>query len=1097
MFTSRARLIASRLLFASARLLHAIAPVTTWLQDRRRANETCPPIRVPCLSRLQYRSVAISALLVLSCGVILFLMFKRAQLDVAHPRLHAHYPGACYLPAAFTGGLFALNMWLGIAFLVRVLTGPAQMLSVLRGTARSFLVVFLFPLFLHLPRLTWAPTLLQRHPVQLLTLSFLVAVILCNWRSLCLRRLVRNRHAILVLLIIVTVLGTTAPSISPFFPDHIPGKFTDELDGIHGLGQRLLTDAGAYSSTWLDTESAFGALPAPIWCNFSYFLGPMSLVLGTSPLDVMGRIRLYKLLYFALAVAGSWFFYFFLRRSLRLRFFPALYGAVLYMPGNQVLWKQLEAYSVGFWSNYFVLPLALLLITEGARRKDYRLASLAGFIYAAATYACFPHADNFMICLRWMLGPFLLFTSFFCTTWRKLQGLANCLGFLFGLAAGFSLFVFPHVQAARLGEQCLAGYTNAKGVLWSSENAIPALFQILLFGAKVDYVDKYAFKWANIPGQHDHHYILTSSFLIVLVLVFYASILRVQRSLFHWGRESLAVFNPSSLATPRAFWACAVPLYYYVAICGDRSLVHYIFIWTNAGYVRALYRFAPLCHIAILIVAACGLNSLGSLRLRGIRIPAFVGTACLALASILYFSCIRDISPVIISGGAYALGILPLLVMLARPSLVTKSLALAGAVLAFLVGNAPESQGTDPLDRFVSMQAVMFNYPAVSHDPRAASYVRDRVNEIRHNITYTQVTAAKSEDLQAASEALLRAGQETAVPLNTDSMASLAPRMDKVMLARVTQNALPVRLPCVKAFNAVPASEDHVDDHLWHVFPPWQKPVSTPPRLGWVKWFGGHGAVRPANRSDLFNQVTEWANTDYQWDDFFWLRLAVSGVGYALAPAEFSPILAACGLYELEVVPDSPTMFKVWRVPQSFGRAYFALKVDRIAALNLERISQTADPAAFAFAQDAAADNLRKVTEFRQALVENLPAESFVKASASTDSATIRDARYVANKCAFDVSVANAAAFFVLNHTLLSDWVAYVDSTPARIYPTNIAFMGIVVPPGEHLLWFEYRPVAKLVGLWTVLAGALILLSWPILRYFPLTAQDGKSCMPA
>ncbi|HEY59167.1 MAG TPA: YfhO family protein, partial [Anaerolineae bacterium] len=66
------------------------------------------------------------------------------------------------------------------------------------------------------------------------------------------------------------------------------------------------------------------------------------------------------------------------------------------------------------------------------------------------------------------------------------------------------------------------------------------------------------------------------------------------------------------------------------------------------------------------------------------------------------------------------------------------------------------------------------------------------------------------------------------------------------------------------------------------------------------------------------------------------------------------------------------------------------------------------------------------------------------------------------SQAAFQVRCDDQPCFFVFNMANVSGWHAYVDHQPAHIHQTNFAFMGIEVPQGEHLLWFEFAPIYDL-----------------------------------
>ena len=52
----------------------------------------------------------------------------------------------------------------------------------------------------------------------------------------------------------------------------------------------------------------------------------------------------------------------------------------------------------------------------------------------------------------------------------------------------------------------------------------------------------------------------------------------------------------------------------------------------------------------------------------------------------------------------------------------------------------------------------------------------------------------------------------------------------------------------------------------------------------------------------------------------------------------------------------------------------------------------------------------------------------------------------------------------VLTDLYYADWHAYIDGVEIEIYPVNTLFRGVVVPEGEHLIEFKYKPKAFYLG---------------------------------
>jgi hypothetical protein len=65
-------------------------------------------------------------------------------------------------------------------------------------------------------------------------------------------------------------------------------------------------------------------------------------------------------------------------------------------------------------------------------------------------------------------------------------------------------------------------------------------------------------------------------------------------------------------------------------------------------------------------------------------------------------------------------------------------------------------------------------------------------------------------------------------------------------------------------------------------------------------------------------------------------------------------------------------------------------------------------------------------------------------------------------------------AMLVLLDSYASGWRAYLDGKQARIYPANLAFRGLPVPPGTHVVAFRYRPASIFAGAGLSAAGWLV-----------------------
>ncbi len=81
---------------------------------------------------------------------------------------------------------------------------------------------------------------------------------------------------------------------------------------------------------------------------------------------------------------------------------------------------------------------------------------------------------------------------------------------------------------------------------------------------------------------------------------------------------------------------------------------------------------------------------------------------------------------------------------------------------------------------------------------------------------------------------------------------------------------------------------------------------------------------------------------------------------------------------------------------------------------------------------------------------------------------------YSAQQVQLNVSTPGQS-LLVMTDTYYPGWSATVDGQPTPIWPTDLAFRGVVVPPGVHQVSFHYAPVSFEIGV-AAAAGALVLL---------------------
>lgn len=115
-----------------------------------------------------------------------------------------------------------------------------------------------------------------------------------------------------------------------------------------------------------------------------------------------------------------------------------------------------------------------------------------------------------------------------------------------------------------------------------------------------------------------------------------------------------------------------------------------------------------------------------------------------------------------------------------------------------------------------------------------------------------------------------------------------------------------------------------------------------------------------------------------------------------------------------------------------------------------------------------AEDQLR-VDPSRTAVVENVSPAEIAQLGPTTGTARVSEDGD--QTTVVDVQ-SSQPAFLVLTELYFPGWIATVDGTPTPIFPTDLAFRGVVVPAGGHVVRFAYRPQSFAEGV-DVALGAL------------------------
>ena len=96
-----------------------------------------------------------------------------------------------------------------------------------------------------------------------------------------------------------------------------------------------------------------------------------------------------------------------------------------------------------------------------------------------------------------------------------------------------------------------------------------------------------------------------------------------------------------------------------------------------------------------------------------------------------------------------------------------------------------------------------------------------------------------------------------------------------------------------------------------------------------------------------------------------------------------------------------------------------------------------------------------------------LPAESGVKASPASIT-EYQDRRVVIS------ALAVQQGLLILGDQYHPGWQAYLDGHPTDILRVNQVLRGVLLPPGEHEVVFEFAPTSLRYGIWLSLAGLIV-----------------------
>lgn len=182
------------------------------------------------------------------------------------------------------------------------------------------------------------------------------------------------------------------------------------------------------------------------------------------------------------------------------------------------------------------------------------------------------------------------------------------------------------------------------------------------------------------------------------------------------------------------------------------------------------------------------------------------------------------------------------------------------------------------------------------------------------------------------------------------------------------------------------------------------------------------------------------------------------GVGYVLLHSRFEEPLLASGFRRVTAVPPSDVL--LYRPPLPRARIVPQIQVEPDGAATLAAISApTHDPATTSFVETPLTHGSNRTPDAptgsttRTRIVADHPERIVIKATLAEQ------------------------GFLVLADTYYPGWNATIDKVPTTIYRADQLFRGVALPPGRHVIAFDYRPASLRYGAAISMTAFLVLIA--------------------
>lgn len=134
---------------------------------------------------------------------------------------------------------------------------------------------------------------------------------------------------------------------------------------------------------------------------------------------------------------------------------------------------------------------------------------------------------------------------------------------------------------------------------------------------------------------------------------------------------------------------------------------------------------------------------------------------------------------------------------------------------------------------------------------------------------------------------------------------------------------------------------------------------------------------------------------------------------------------------------------------------------------------------------------VKELDPSRKAVVEGLPAGTARQIAGCDEPGRAQIRSYASDRVVVDVDT-KCPGLVLLTDIYYPGWKARVNRSPAKVYPTDIAFRGVPVGAGRSTVEFHYEPKSFRIGIVLALVAALTACGALVVSSRSLGARRGK-----